>query len=38
MKYAEIKHIADRLRKNQTPAEKKLWEQLRKQRLFGRID
>ncbi|MBP7679218.1 MAG: DUF559 domain-containing protein [Bacteroidales bacterium] len=36
MKYAEIKQIADRLRKNQTPEEKKLWEQLRKHQIHGR--
>jgi len=36
MKYPEIKQIADRLRKNQTPEEKKLWEQLRKHHIHGR--
>lgn len=36
MKYSEIKEIADRLRRNQTPAEKILWERIRKQQIKGR--
>lgn len=36
MKYSEIKHIADRLRRNQTPFEKQLWQELRKHQINGR--
>ena len=36
MKYPEIKEIADKLRKNQTPGEKILWEHLRKHQVCGR--
>jgi len=36
MKYSEIKRIADKLRKNQTPEEKRLWERLRKHQINDR--
>jgi very-short-patch-repair endonuclease len=35
MKYPEIKEIAKRLRKNQTPEEKLLWNELRNKKLEG---
>ena len=36
MKYAEIKEVTNRLRKNATPSEVKLWKYLRKKQLDGR--
>lgn len=35
MKYYEMKKIAQRLRNNQTYSEKRLWKELRKQKIFG---
>ncbi|RPH33816.1 MAG: endonuclease domain-containing protein [Bacteroidales bacterium] len=36
MKYSEIKARASELRKNQTPSEKLLWQNLRKHKLIGK--
>lgn len=36
MKYEEIKLLTQRLRKNPTPAEQKLWRYLRRKQLGGR--
>ncbi len=35
MKYPDIKARASELRKNQTPSEKLLWQNIRKHKLFG---
>jgi len=36
MKYYEIKKLASRLRRNQTPSEKLLWSSIRNRQLYGR--
>ena len=36
MRYSEIKHLADKYRKHQTPSEKKLWALIRRKQIRGR--